>query len=212
VTFFYLLVSLALLLLVALFLSLWAAWRRRRTLPYRLQPTLLSPEETAFLVVLDEAVGTDYRVFGKVRVGDLVSVRRGVGKRPGTRSFAQLGDLKVDFLVCRRGSASLVCAVQLVGRGSRQRHGRAADKALVRSCDALGLPLVRVPEAETYSAKGIAEQIYTAIYVPKVKVPAAGPQGRRGDDGLSQADEEHALSVLAAAIREGDPLPRLRAS
>jgi len=74
------------------------------------------------------------------------------------------------------------------------------------------MPLVRVQAAETYSPKALAEQIYTAIYAPKVPLPASGAKGIRVDDGLSQAEEEQALSVLAAAIREGDPLPRPRAS
>lgn len=210
--FFYLLVALAVLLLLALLLSLWAAWRRRRALPYTLQQTLFFQEELDFLAVLDEAVGADYRVFGKVRLSDLISARRGTGKRPLTQTSARIDDLRIDFLVCRRATAAVVCAVDLVGRRLRPGRGRAADKALVRVCDALGLPLVRVAAAEAYSAKAVAEQIYTAIYVPRVKVPAAGPRASRGDDGLSQADEEQALSVLAAAIREGDPVPRLRAS
>lgn len=210
-TFFYLLVALAAAVLLLFVLSVYMTWRRRRALPYSLGPALFSPDEAAFLTVLDEAVGGDYRVFGKVRLSDLVTVRRGVARRVLERASARIETLRIDFLVCGRESASVVCAVELVGGRSRKGRGRTPDKALGRACDALGLPLVRVPLAETYSAKALAEQIYTVIFAPKVAVPPGGPKGARVDDGLSRAEEEQALSVLAAAIREGDALPRPRA-
>lgn len=208
-TFFYLLVALAALVLLLFTLSLRGAWQRRRALPYSLGQALFSPEETTFLAALDEAVGADYRVFGKVRLSDLVTLRRGPRKRSLEKAAARIEALRIDFLVCGRESAGLVCACELVGGKSRQRRG--PDRNLGRVCDALGLPLVRVPVAESYSAKTLAEQIYTAIYAPKVAVPSGVAKGARVDDGLSRAEEEQALSVLAAAIREGDPLPRPRA-
>lgn len=39
-------------------------------LAYAPAKTLFTPAERSFLGVLDEAVGNDYRVFGKVRVAD----------------------------------------------------------------------------------------------------------------------------------------------
>ncbi len=210
-SFFYLLAALAALVLLLFVFSLRSAWRRRRALPYTLGQTLFSPEEATFLEALDDAVGGDYRVFGKVRLSDLVVVRRGVGRRLLEQSSARIESLKIDFLVCGRKSAAVVCAVELVSGKSRKGRGRAPDKALGRACDALRLPLVRVPMAETYSTKALAEQIYTAVYAPKVTAPAGGSKGANVDDGLSLAEEEQALSVLAAAIREGDPIPRPRA-
>jgi hypothetical protein len=209
VTFFYLLLALAALVLLLFLVSLRGAWRRHRTLPYTLGQSLFSPQETAFLAALDEAVGPDYRVFGKVRLSDLVAVRRGVSRRHLERAAARIEPLKVDFLVCGRESANLVCAAELVGGKSRKWRG--ADKALGRACDALGLPLVRVQAADSYATKALAEQIYGAIYAPRVESPNQG-KGARVDDGLSRAEEEQALSVLAAAIREGDALPRPRPS
>lgn len=209
-TFFYLLVALAALVLLLFLLNLRRVWHRRRAVPYALRQALFSPDEAAFLAALDEAVGGDFRVFGKVRLTDLVTARRGVGKRALDQASARLDRLRVDFLVCSRESASVVCACELTGGKSRKLRG--PDKALGRACDALRLPLVRVQVAETYSSKALAEQIYTAIYAPKVPVPASGAKGITVDDGLSRAEEEQALSVLAAAIREGDPLPRPGAS
>jgi hypothetical protein len=211
VTHFYLLVALATLVLLLFLYNLSRAWRRQ-ALPFVLGKALFSPQEALFLAALEEALGGDYRIFGKLRLVDLLTGRRGAGKRSMRQSAASIEHLTIDFLVCGRDSLGLVCAVNLVGAKGEAARRRAADKALGRACEVLGLPLVRVPVAEAYAAKVLAEQIYAAVYAPRVTPPAGAARGLRADDGPSRADEEQALSVLAAAIREGDPVPRPRAS
>jgi hypothetical protein len=205
VTFFYVLLALAALVLLLFLLSLRSAWRHRRVLPYAIEAPLFSPEEVSFLTALEEAVGADHRVFGKVRLADLVTPRRRADKQALKQAAARIANLKIDFLVCRRESAKPVCAVALSGAKPGRGHNR--GQALARACDALGLPLLRVPQADAYSVRALAEQVYTAMYAPKVTAPV-GRLGAAGDDGLSRAEEEEALSVLAAAIRDGDPMPK----
>ena len=80
-TFFYVLLALAALVLLLFLLSLRSAWRHRRVLPYAIEAPLFSPEEVSFLTALEEAVGADHRVFGKVRLADLVTPRRRADKQ-----------------------------------------------------------------------------------------------------------------------------------
>lgn len=47
--------------------------------PYQPAKTLFSPAERSFLGVLDQAVGPEHRVFGKVRVADIATVKPGLG-------------------------------------------------------------------------------------------------------------------------------------
>jgi hypothetical protein len=47
--------------------------------PYLPARFLFSAAERSFLGVLDQAVGPEHRVFGKVRVADLASVKPGLG-------------------------------------------------------------------------------------------------------------------------------------
>jgi|APFre7841882724_1041349.scaffolds.fasta_scaffold21249_2 hypothetical protein len=201
-TMFYLLLGLAALVTLALILSLRAAWRRRRSLPYTLGEALFSPEERVFLAALDEAVGDSHRVYGKVRLSDLATLRRGTSRRALEQAQARIADLRIDFLVCSRESARVVCAVELIP--AKGRHG--GNKALARACEALALPLVRVPAAESYPLKSLTDDVQTAMYAPKVKAPEGRLRGGPADDGLSRAEEEQALSILAASIRDGEPL------
>ena len=95
-------------------------------------------------------MGDSHRVYGKVRLSDLVTLRRGTSRRALEQAQARIADLRIDFLVCSRESARVVCAVELVPAKGR----RGGNKALARACEALALPLVRVPAAESYPAEG----------------------------------------------------------
>lgn len=47
--------------------------------PYQPAKALFSPAERSFLGVLDQAVGPEHRVCGKVRVADVALVKSGLG-------------------------------------------------------------------------------------------------------------------------------------
>ena len=59
--------------------------------PYQPAKALFSAAERSFLGVLDQAVGSEHRVFGKVRVADVAMVKPGLGKsaRQGVSSDTQ---------------------------------------------------------------------------------------------------------------------------
>lgn len=73
-----LIVGVALLLLVVLgaIASKQASGSGKIGFPYQPARTLFSAAERSFLGVLDQAIGPDYRVFGKVRVADIATVER----------------------------------------------------------------------------------------------------------------------------------------
>jgi Protein of unknown function (DUF2726) len=53
------------------------AWARATVAyPYTKNQFLFSPAEYSFLGVLEQAVGREYRVFGKVRMADIVDIQR----------------------------------------------------------------------------------------------------------------------------------------
>ena len=70
-----------LVVLAVLAVTLKSRGQRSDKYPYIRNRVLFSPAERSFLGVLQQAVGDQYRVFGKVRVADVVSV-----KSPASRS------------------------------------------------------------------------------------------------------------------------------
>jgi len=81
--------------------------------PYVPAKALFSPAERSFLGVLDQAVGPGHRVFGKVRVADLASVKSGLGTAARQGALNRVAAKHFDFVVCRASNLSVICAVEL---------------------------------------------------------------------------------------------------
>ena len=82
-------------------------------LHYQPAKTLFSAAERSFFGVLDQAVGSEYRVFGKVRVADVAMVKPGLGKSARQGALNRVAYKHFDFVVCRAGDLAIVCAVEL---------------------------------------------------------------------------------------------------
>lgn len=160
-----------LLLLVLIVLVVFFARKRKReaqsenndSFPYVLGEGLFSPAERSFLGVLDQAVGADFRVFGKVRVADVVNVAKGTPKSIWQRAFNRISAKHFDYVLCRPTDLKPVCAIELndQSHGKDERKGR--DKFLEEVCAAAGFPLVFLPAQHAYTLSEVCEQIAMAI-------------------------------------------------
>jgi hypothetical protein len=149
--------------LLAFILSLRKRLGRRYRLPYVVDESLFTPAQRAFLVVLERAVGSDYRVYGRVRAVDVIGLRRRprLDRRSRRRALERLWDGHFDFLICSAQTGAILCAVNLTPH-SRLRRGP-PHNALDQICAAAELPFVRFVEAETYRAAEVAAPVLAAI-------------------------------------------------
>jgi hypothetical protein len=124
---------------------------------------LFSPAERSLLDLLEQAVGEDYRIFGKVRVADTVSVRATTNRSARLRAFSQINATHFDFVLCDKELLTIRCAVELNDKshGShKQQEGDAFSEAV---CRAISLPFVQVQAAQDYSAGELRKKILDAL-------------------------------------------------
>lgn len=131
--------------------------------PYAQTPALFSPAERSFLGVLDQAVGEQYRIFGKVRVADAIQPRRGLDKRKRQIAFNEISSKHFDFLLCARSDLSILCAIELDDASHKQTSRRERDLFLENTCRAADLPLLRIPAEHGYTAQELRTRIYDAL-------------------------------------------------
>src|SRR5690606_25243251 len=98
--------------------------------PYQPAKPLFSAAERSFLGVLDQAVGPEHRVFGKVRVADVAAVKPGLGNSARQGALNRIAYKHFDFLVCRSGDLSVVCAVELNDKSHTSQRAQARDDLL----------------------------------------------------------------------------------
>ena len=56
-------------------------------LPYRKGKFLFSPAERSFLGTLDDLIGTEFRIFGKVRLADVIRIKKGMASNGWQSAF-----------------------------------------------------------------------------------------------------------------------------
>lgn len=175
---FYFLLVLGGLLLLAFALHLQRRFGRRARLPFVADQTLFTPPQWAFLAVLEPALGPEYRVYGRVRVAEVIGLRPRLDRAVRRRAWARLGDRQFDFLVCVAATGAIACAVNLA---PRSRLGRPPPRdSLDRICAVAGLPLVRWREADDYPPGEVRQRLCEAIEARRAgplpaPVPTAAP-------------------------------------
>ena len=97
---------------------------------YTKQQHLFSPAELSLMKVLDEAVSDQYRVFGKVRVADVLEVKSGVDKRDRRAALNRITSKHFDYVLCRKDDLSFVCAIELDDRSHERAERRERDQFL----------------------------------------------------------------------------------
>ena len=154
-------IPLFLLLAVAILgLRLLARLRRRPgRLPYQLQPALFTPAERSFLGALEQALGDELRLFGKVRVADVVKVEGVRDRSARQRAFNRISAKHFDFLLCRPDDLAVVAAVELDDRSHGARKRRKRDDFLREVCGAAGLPLLNITARRSYSVEELRREV-----------------------------------------------------
>ena len=131
--------------------------------PYQPAKPLFSAAERSFLGVFDQAVGPEHRVFGKVRVADVAAVKSGLGNSARQGALNRIAAKHFDFLVCRSGDLSVVCAVELNDKSHASQRAQARDELLANVCRVINLPLLTVPAKAAYSPQDVRAQFLAAV-------------------------------------------------
>ena len=100
------------LILLALLIILKFLYRRDHY-PFAARNELFTKAEQKFLTVLDEAVDGECRIFGQVRLADVINVRKGLDRKSWGRAFAKIRAKHLNFVLCDPKTLAILCAIEL---------------------------------------------------------------------------------------------------
>jgi len=149
------------------------------------QEVLFTPAEHSFLGVLEQAVDCRrYRVFGKVRLADIIRPIKGLPPRARTTAMNRIGRQHVDFVICSAADLAVIGVVEMddlihgLGAGA----ARDVDQALAMA----RIPVVRFPARREYALNHVRDRL-AEIISPAGKPPHA-PGVQEGPDGTEAAE------------------------
>ncbi len=150
------------LIVVVIVVVVLAAISKKRSLGadiYHRKGELFSASELRFLVALDQATSPGHRVFGKVRVADLIAIRPGLNPKARQIALNRVAQKHVDFVVCTGSALIPVCAIELNDSSHASVNVKRRDEMIASICQQVGLPLIVVKAAGSYSPEVIRQQI-----------------------------------------------------
>jgi hypothetical protein len=153
------------------------AVRRAAGRPYDAATALLPPAQRGLLDALQTALAPDFVVFPRVRLGDVVRVRRRTRGRRRQVALARIADVSLGFVVCSAEDFETLAVVEIEERGHRSEAERARDRLIDSVLGAAGLPVVRVTAAQTYDATALRDAVLGSLRreEPHDVAPAAPP-------------------------------------
>jgi hypothetical protein len=142
------LVIVALLFVAALFFLIFLVRNRTSTAPaeqlhYRRRPALFTPAERSFAGVLDQVLDTRYRVYGKVRVADLIEPLPTKDRRIWQKAFNRISAKHFDFVICNSSDLVPVVVIELDDSSHQKAKRQQRDEMLQQICGQVQLPLIR---------------------------------------------------------------------
>lgn len=130
---------------------------------YQKNTTLFSPAERSFLGVIDQVVGAEYRVFGKVRIADVATVKNSANRAGWQRAFNRISAKHFDFVVCKVSDLSIVCVIELNDKSHRQAKRKSRDEFVKGLCEAISVPFLEVNAQAKYSLETLRQQFMFAV-------------------------------------------------
>lgn len=143
---------------------------------YEKHPVLFSPAERSFLGVLDAEIGAEYRIFGKVRVADVLKAKSSGDKNRNRSAFNKIQSKHFDYIVCDKNDLSVLCVIELDDKSHNQRDRQELDVFLETACGSAQLTLLRFEAKKSYSVSEVSERVFQAIGVDKNPAPVAPTQ------------------------------------
>jgi very-short-patch-repair endonuclease len=146
---------------------------QRASFSYKRQPALFSPAERSFLGVLEQVLGSDYRVFGKVRIADLITPQNGAGRQTALNLIV---GKHVDFVVCNAKNLSIIGVIELDDKSHNEDRRQIRDAFVDMAFASARIPIIRFPARAAYSLAAIRESIQRSFdLVLNEKVKASPP-------------------------------------
>ena len=128
--------------------------------PYQKEPALFTPAERSFLGVLEQALGSQFRIMGKVRLLDIIRVKPGLSGSVRQQAINRIQSKHIDFVVCNPDDLSVQFVIELDDSSHQQSQRQSRDEFLNKALEAAGVQVFRFAVKRSYSVQDIRNAIF----------------------------------------------------
>lgn len=141
---------------------------------YRQSGKLFSPAERSFLGVIDQAISDKYRVFGKVRVADVITPEKGMKRKNWQIAFNKISAKHFDYVLCSKDKLEVIAVIELDDKSHNSKKAQKRDSLLENACSSAKLELIRFQAKSSYQVQAVREQIEASLNKSFKPTPKSG--------------------------------------
>jgi very-short-patch-repair endonuclease len=155
------------LTVVLLFVFFAAFVRLKRSnqivLSYSAVSRLFSPAELSFYHNLKQAFSSDYEIFGKVRIADVIQPEKKLNHRLRRIALNKVAQKHFDYVICDPKTLSIIAVIELDDKSHDNEKTIRRDDFVNEACKSAGIKLIRFKAKSGYQIQDIRDVINTAI-------------------------------------------------
>jgi len=130
--------------------------------PYLKRESFLTPAEKDFFHVLSAVVGSDYLLFSKTRMSDLLYLPK-MSNRDYYRYQNKIQSKHVDFLLCDKENTKPLLAIELDDSSHLKASRIARDSFVDEIFESAQLPILHIRASSSYLGDEISQQIQASL-------------------------------------------------
>lgn len=134
---------------------------------------LFTPAERSFLGVLEQALDGRYRVFGKVRLGDIVKPAKGLSNSRRTTAQNKINQKHVDFVICTVSDLAVVGVVELDDKSHERNDRTDRDQFIDQALADAQISIIHIPARKGYEIAEVRAKF--AEYLAIGAAPSVSP-------------------------------------
>lgn len=143
--------------------------------PFERKGSIFTLAEKNFQNLVEQAIGSKYRVINRVKLSDVVTVRKGVSSKASQSAITNADNKYLDFVICDRNTMKLLGVIDLVdtqGKGYKIKK----DWFVSGTLEAASIPHIRIKVKANYTVDEIRNCINSRLFnsnLPEPKMRAS---------------------------------------
>ena len=138
--------------------------------PFTRKQSVFTQVESAFLHLLERAVGDQYKIVSRVKLIDLIDCKQGLSVKAKRAAIAKAKNKQLDYVLIDKDKLTIVAAVDLVNNTNRDGHKAQRDWFVSGALEAAGISHIRMKVKSGYQPREVRDAIMF-----KLGKPAAAP-------------------------------------
>ena len=151
------------LIILIIVISGFVNTKTKKSFNYKKRGELFSKAESSFLRVLDQAISENYRIFGKVRVADIITPVKGMDRKTWQIAFNKISSKHFDYVLCSKDSLEPVAVIELDDKSHTSKKAIKRDRLIDSACKSADLKLIRFKAKRNYRVEDVRENIETDL-------------------------------------------------